>query len=143
MNLHSDSFQKLRYFLTRTVTFTLLFTFAFLAGSLAARFREEYLPPHQEASGTATLAETENWGLSFQKEGERPVANATAESLKKYNAYYADMTDEKVIYLTFDAGYENGNTPAILDALKKHEAPAAFFVVGTYIGRQDRICFEI
>lgn len=133
MNLHSDSFQKLRYFLTRTVTFTLLFTFAFLAGSLAARFREEYLPPHQEASGTATLAETENWGLSFQKEGERPVANATAESLKKYNAYYADMTDEKVIYLTFDAGYENGNTPAILDALKKHEAPAAFFVVGTYI----------
>ena len=27
---------------------------------------------------------------------------------------------EKVIYLTFDAGYENGNTGKILDALKKH-----------------------
>ena len=40
---------------------------------------------------------------------------------------------EKVIYLTFDAGYENGCTAAILDALKKHSAPACFFVVGNYI----------
>lgn len=37
------------------------------------------------------------------------------------------------MYLTFDAGYENGNTPAILDALKKHNAPAAFFIVGHYL----------
>ena len=44
-----------------------------------------------------------------------------------------DPTDEKVIYLTFDAGYENGNTPAILDALKKHGAPATFFVVGNFL----------
>ena len=40
---------------------------------------------------------------------------------------------EKRIYLTFDAGFENGNTEAILDALKKHHVPATFFVVGTYI----------
>ena len=38
-----------------------------------------------------------------------------------------------MIYLTFDAGYENGNTAAILDALKKHNAPATFFLVGNYI----------
>ena len=40
---------------------------------------------------------------------------------------------EKVIYLTFDAGYENGNTEKILDALKKHGVHAAFFVVGNYL----------
>lgn len=40
---------------------------------------------------------------------------------------------QKTIYLTFDAGYENGCTPAILDALKKHNAPACFFVVGNFI----------
>ena len=40
---------------------------------------------------------------------------------------------EKVIYLTFDAGYENGNTAKILDALKKHGVHAAFFVVGNYL----------
>ena len=68
------------------------------------------------------------------------MANASAEELKKYNAYYADITQDKVLYLTFDAGFENGNTPAILDALKKHSAPATFFVVGTYItSNQDLI----
>ena len=74
-----------------------------------------------------------NWGLSFQQDGKPPVANATAGELKQYNAWYADLSGEKVIYLTFDAGYENGNTPMILDALKKHQVPAAFFVVGNYL----------
>ena len=46
---------------------------------------------------------------------------------------FAEDTEEKKIYLTFDAGFENGNTPAILDALKKHQAPATFFVVGNFI----------
>ena len=45
-----------------------------------------------------------NWGLSFQQEGKPPVANATADELKQYNAWYADLSGEKVIYLTFDAG---------------------------------------
>ena len=78
-------------------------------------------------------AQAGNWGLSFQEEGKTPVGNATSEFLAQYDAYYAGDPDEKVIYLTFDAGYENGYTPAILDALKKHNVKAAFFVVGNYI----------
>lgn len=74
-----------------------------------------------------------NWGLSFQEEGQPPVANATAEELAEYNAFYADDTDEKVMYITFDAGYENGYTEKILDVLKKHQVKAAFFLVGNYI----------
>jgi peptidoglycan-N-acetylmuramic acid deacetylase len=42
---------------------------------------------------------------------------------------------EKVLYLTFDAGYENGHTGQILDVLKKHQVPAAFFLVGDYLER--------
>ena len=61
------------------------------------------------------------------------MGNATEEELIAYDAYYRDNTDEKVLYLTFDAGYENGNTETILDALKKHHVSATFFVVGTYI----------
>lgn len=80
-----------------------------------------------------TSGETANWGLSFQEEGKKPVANASIEELAKYNAHYAMDTEEKVLYLTFDCGYENGNTPAILDALKKHSAPATFFVVGNFV----------
>ena len=56
-----------------------------------------------------------------------------ASELAKYQAAYADETDEKVIYLTFDAGYENGNLPAILDALKNHQAVGTFFVVGNFL----------
>ncbi len=78
-------------------------------------------------------ASTENWGLSFQEEGKTPSANASFDELKQYNAFYAENTDEKVLYLTFDCGYENGNTAAILDALKKHKVPATFFVVGNFI----------
>ncbi len=73
------------------------------------------------------------WGLSFQEENQPPVPNLSAEKLAPYNAHYYAPEAGKRLYLTFDAGYENGNTTAILDALKKHNAPGAFFVVGPYI----------
>jgi len=80
----------------------------------------------------------ENWGLHFPKNGERPTAPATAEHLKKFDAYYiGGDADDKVLYLTFDAGYEVDLTNGILDVLKKHEVPAAFFLVGTYIRDQS------
>ncbi len=90
--------------------------------------------PMEQAGDDGIIKSAEgNWGLSFQEEGKPPVADVSAAELAKYNAYYIKDTSEKVLYLTFDAGYENGNTPAILDALKKHNAPAAFFIVGHYL----------
>ena len=80
-----------------------------------------------------TAAADGNWGLSFRAEGQQPEGNVSAGELRQWDAYYVGDTAEKVIYLTFDAGYENGCTAAILDALKKHSAPACFFVVGNYI----------
>ena len=77
--------------------------------------------------------ETGSWGLSFQTEGAAPIAPANSRTLAKYDAAYLGDTTEKVIYLTFDAGYENGCTARILDTLKAHNAPAAFFLVGNYI----------
>ena len=84
------------------------------------------------STGGAALAQ-DNWGLSFQNPGEKPRGNATPEFLEEYDAYYVDQTEEKIIYLTFDAGFENGHTEPILDALRDHGVPAAFFLVGTYI----------
>ncbi len=77
--------------------------------------------------------ETGSWGLSFPAEGQPPRGNAVAKELKKLDAYYLGDTTQKVIYLTFDSGYENGCTEKILDVLKKHRVPAAFFLVGNYI----------
>lgn len=85
------------------------------------------------ASADAMPAAVTDWGLSFQTEGAPPVGNASQDALAQWGAFYLGDTGTKTLYLTFDAGYENGFTPAILDALKKHNAPAAFFVVGNYI----------
>lgn len=84
-------------------------------------------------SAVATVGKADNWGLSFQQEGQPPVANASAAELAAYNTYYVGDTTQKTIYLTFDAGYENGYTAPLLDALKKHGVPATFFVVGHYL----------
>ena len=85
------------------------------------------------AAENILLEETENWGLGFGAEGTKPTGNVSAEKLAEYDAYYVGEGDEKVIYLTFDCGYENGNTEPILDALKKHNVQATFFVVGHFL----------
>ncbi len=84
-----------------------------------------------------------NWGLSFNKKNEPPTGNASVEELKKYNTYYISDTSKKKIYLTFDAGYEAGYTPKILEALKKHNVKATFFVVGTLIKSDPEIIKQI
>ena len=77
--------------------------------------------------------QTGSWGLSFRQEGAAPIGNADAAHLRQYDAAYIGNTGEKVLYLTFDAGFENGLTAGILDTLKKHQVSAAFFLVGNYI----------
>ena len=81
----------------------------------------------------AVASTTENWGLGFGESGTQPTGNATPEELRKYNTYFIGNGDDKVIYLTFDCGYENGNTEKILEALKKHDVKATFFVVGHFL----------
>lgn len=104
-----------------------LFILAYMSGTGI-----KYLVLVNSTAQTSASAEG-NWGLSFQQEGCAPIGNASAEELSAYHAAYVDQTDEKVIYLTFDVGYENGCTAPILDALKQHNAPATFFVVGHFL----------
>ena len=77
--------------------------------------------------------ETGSWGLSFRQEGAPPVGNAGRDQLNAYDAAYLGDTSRKVLYLTFDAGYENGCTEKILDILKQQNVSAAFFLVGNYL----------
>ena len=114
-----------------------LFLAAFFVGTGAAFLHDHFFPAAVPTSSEG------NWGLSFQTDGDPPVGNATFDELKKFDAFYAQDTGEKVIYLTFDAGYENGNTPAILEALTKHQAPATFFVVGTLLESNPELIKQI
>lgn len=89
----------------------------------------------QWQSTYAILPAADNWGLGFQENGseKQPTGNASPEELKQYDTYFLGGSQTKDIYLTFDCGYENGNTQNILKALKKHNAKATFFVVGHFL----------
>ena len=119
MNLFSRRFRNL---------ILLMGPVLFLAGTLYLQGQTV-----RTSAPIAIPASAADWGLSFQTEGQPPIGNASVEDLAQYNACYVGDTSKKVIYLTFDCGYENGFTEPILDALKKHNAPAAFFVVGNMI----------
>ena len=125
----------------REVMSTLVITAMLVTGSVAVKNRimknfEQEEQQAQTLSEAVNAAADGNWGLSFQEEGKTPVGNATREYLQQYNAWFCgtdqDVKD-KCIYLTFDAGYENGHTQGILDILKDEKVPAAFFLVGNYI----------
>lgn len=103
---------------------------------LAAAVPLSRLANRQQAVAAAAV---NNWGLSFQTEGRTPQGNASAPELKKYDAYFCGNEDQPVIYLTFDAGYENGYTAQILDVLQAHNAPAAFFLVGNYLQQEPEL----
>ena len=62
-----------------------------------------------------------------------PEFPSDAEKIEQYDAYYLDKSGEKKIYLTFDAGYENGNIEKILNVLKEEGVPATFFLLDNVI----------
>ena len=87
------------------------------------------------ASARSAAVPTGSWGLSFEEAGQAPAAPVSPERLRELEGAYWDPEGGKVLYLTFDAGYENGYTDDILDILQKHRVPAAFFVTGDYLSR--------
>lgn len=90
-------------------------------------------------SAIETAAQKQDWGLSYSQNGSQPVGNRSQSELSQWNAHYLGSANDKVLYLTFDAGFEAGYTPAILDVLKAHQVPAAFFLVGNYLEKEPEL----
>ena len=83
-------------------------------------------------------SQTFSWYCVRNKEHLQPIADANMRFVENYNGYYIDHNhsnndNEKVIYITFDAGYENGNIEKILNVLKEEEVKAAFFILENLI----------
>ena len=131
----------MKAFLLKYRSSLLLFAVMFLFGWGSAAVVAKWQSDRETEETMHIEAAVDNWGLGFGESGKelQPTGNATADELKQYDTYYIGSKEEKVIYLTFDCGYENGNTGAILDALKKHNAPACFFLVGNYIETSPEI----
>lgn len=84
---------------------------------------------------SSVFAKDTAFSWSTPRNGHRqPVFPREAAAVSEYGAYYIDKshgdnTEEKVLYLTFDAGYENGNIARILDTMKEKDVRGAFFVL--------------
>ncbi|PYG88552.1 peptidoglycan-N-acetylmuramic acid deacetylase [Ruminiclostridium sufflavum DSM 19573] len=78
------------------------------------------------------------WGILRQPENQTPKADPGADKvLERYGGRYVGDTAKKIIYLTFDEGYENGYTAKILDTLKDNNVKAAFFITGPYLNEHS------
>ncbi len=86
-----------------------------------------------------------NWYCVHVKDHLQPRADADLAFVEESGGYYIDHRHvsqedpEKVIYLTFDAGYENGNVSKVLDTLKEENVPAAFFILGHLIEKNPEL----
>ena len=78
------------------------------------------------------------WYCVHRSDHMQPVADEALSFIEDYGGYYVDSRhgdncDDKVIYLTFDAGYENGNVEKILDVMKEENVTGAFFILGNLV----------
>lgn len=95
---------------------------------------EEENPPEEVDSSTLSNEKITSWMPARNKEHKVPVLNSKYKALlDKYGGYFVGDTSSKVIYLTFDEGYEYGLTGRILDILKANDVKAAFFATASYI----------
>ncbi len=94
--------------------------------------REFNVGDPENTKGLNNTAKDHSFGVS-----KNEVPNSISIENQKYYSQYGALTlntsGEKVIYLTFDCGYENGYTKMILDTLLEKQVPAAFFVTLPYL----------
>lgn len=103
--------------------------------------KEEEIKTEIIQASTSTLSNQKcAWGFRRMKENKQPeFSSVFTKPLDEYNGIYVGNKDEKVIYLTFDEGYENGYTAEILDTLKEKEVPAIFFVTMPYVKQNKEL----
>lgn len=92
----------------------------------------------------ASADQSLHWYCKRNAKHQQPVLDSQLSCIEQLQSVYVDKqhsdnSDDKVIYLTFDAGYENGNIVQILNVLKQENVPAAFFVLGNLISRNPEL----
>ena len=80
------------------------------------------------------------WGVKRNKEHNQPdVGEDRRKILEENNGICLGNKDEKIIYLTFDEGYEAGFTSKILEILKENEVKATFFITAHYLNTNEEL----
>lgn len=81
-----------------------------------------------------------SWGIKRNNEHNQPdVGSSNRKILEENNGICLGNKDEKIVYLTFDNGYEAGYTNKILDVLKQNDVKATFFITAHYLNSASEI----
>lgn len=83
------------------------------------------------------------WGFKRNPDHRTPDVGPYAQEIEGTSSYYVGPTDEKVVFLTFDAGYDNGVLPKILEVLADKKVKSTFFVTGDFIERESDLVMQI
>ncbi len=83
------------------------------------------------------------WGFSKNNNHQQPYIGSYAEEIEGTNSYYVGDCNTKKVFLTFDAGYDNGNLVKILDILDEKDVEATFFITGDFLTRFSDLVVEI
>ena len=99
-------------------------------------------------SASASAGQAQSWYCVRNKEHKQPMADANMRYIEKYNGYYIDRKHsdgdtDKVVYLTFDAGYENGNVSRILDVLSSRNVKGAFFILENLVSKNTDLVIRM
>lgn len=77
------------------------------------------------------------WGIKRSDNHEQPdIGSKNREIMDKYHGIYMGNKEKKIVYLTFDLGYEAGYTSKILEVLKNNDVKATFFITAHYVNTQ-------
>ena len=123
---------KIRMLKTIKILFLLLMVFSVILITKSDKYTSSTLTSAKELSNKKI-----EWGIKRNANHEQPdLGKENIEIIKNNNAIAIGNKNDKVIYLTFDSGYEAGYTPKILETLKENNVPAVFFITAHYLNTQ-------
>lgn len=84
-------------------------------------------------------AQEYGWGFKRNNTHRTPDVGRYYDIIKGTNSYYVGPTHQKVVYLTFDSGYDNNVLGKMLDVLKEKKVLSTFFVTGDFVLREQEL----
>lgn len=110
----------------------LIFSFSVIA----CNKQEETIKTNAEVNENKKIG----WGIKRNDNHEQPdVGNMNKKVLEENGGICIGNSEKKIVYLTFDEGYEAGYTPQILETLKNNNVKAAFFITAHYVNTQPEL----
>lgn len=83
------------------------------------------------------------WGFTRNNQHVTPSIGKYAQMIEGTSSYYVGDSTKKIVYLTFDAGYDNGELIKILDTLNQKKVKASFFLTGDFVKRFPELTIKI